>query len=311
MQIRTITNCGLGVSELGLGTMTWGRDTDEYEALEQFELFLESGGNFIDTADVYSDGKAEEILGNLISETELIKREDLVISTKGGRIRNAERSLDNSFKHLSTSLDNSLSRLKSDYVDIFFIHAYDEKTSLDGVADSISSLLETGKTNYVGVSNFAAWQITYLASQIQNTRFIGTQNEYSLLQKQAELEVFPALKHLGMGFFAWSPLGRGILTGKYRISIPADSRAASPHLSQFIRPLLNEKNQLIVEALTTAAAGLGMNSLDLALLWVLKNQSTSSAITGARNAAQLRTILHASQLDLPDQIYQALNEISS
>lgn len=310
MRTRVISNCGLGVSELGLGTMTWGRDTDEYEAQEQLELFLEAGGNFIDTADIYSDGKSEEILGQLISETEMASRQDLVIATKGSRIRNSERSIDNSFRHLSNSLDSSLNRLKLDYVDIYFLHAFDSETSLNGIADSISTILESNKTKYVAVSNFSAWQTTYLASQIKSTRFIGTQNEYSLLQKSAENEIFPALKHLDMGFFAWSPLGRGILTGKYRHSIPADSRAASPHLGQFVRPMLNEKNQQIVEALTTAAAGLGMNSLDLALLWVFKNPGVTSAITGARNAAQLRTILHAAELELPQQIYQALNEIS-
>ena len=310
MQIRVVPNCGLGISELGLGTMTWGRDTDEYEAAEQFELFIEAGGNFIDTADVYSDGKSEEILGKLVTENELIDRQDLVIATKAGRIRNSERSIDNSYRHLSSSLNNSLVRLQLDFVDVFFVHAYDPNTSLSGVADALSAILESNKTRYVAVSNFSAWQTTYLSNQIQSPRFIGTQNEYSLLQKSPELEIFPALNHLAMGFFAWSPLGRGILSGKYRHSIPADSRAASPHLGQFVRPLLNERNQQIVEALITAAAGLGMNAIDLALLWVLKNPGVTSAITGARNAAQLRTILHASELELPDQIYTALNEIS-
>lgn len=310
MQIRVVPNCGLGISELGLGTMTWGRDTDEYEAAEQFELFIEAGGNFIDTADVYSDGKSEEILGKLVTENELIDRQDLVIATKAGRIRNSERSIDNSYRHLSSSLNNSLVRLQLDFVDVFFVHAYDPNTSLNGVADALSAILESNKTRYVAVSNFSAWQTTYLSNQIQSPRFIGTQNEYSLLQKSPELEIFPALNHLAMGFFAWSPLGRGILSGKYRHSIPADSRAASPHLGQFVRPLLNERNQQIVEALITAAAGLGMNAIDLALLWVLKNPGVTSAITGARNAAQLRTILHASELELPDQIYTALNEIS-
>ncbi|MEN9693276.1 MAG: hypothetical protein RLZZ330_920, partial [Actinomycetota bacterium] len=196
--------------------MTWGRDTDEFEAQEQLELFMEAGGNFIDTADVYSDGRAEEILGNLVAETEIINRDELIISTKGARIRNAERTIDNSYRHLSLALDASLSRLNFDYVDIYFVHAYDANTSLNGIADAISSLLESEKAKYIGVSNFAAWQIAYLSGQIQNTRFIGAQNEYSLLQKQAEKEMFPALKHLDMGFFAWSPLGRGILTGKYR-----------------------------------------------------------------------------------------------
>ena len=122
--------------------------------------------------------------------------------------------------------------------------------------------------------------------------------------------MFGALAYLDLGFFAWSPLGRGVLTGKYRNSIPADSRAASPHLGQFVRSMLTDSNQKTVEALSTAASGLGCTSLELALLWVLQNPGVTSAITGARNSAQLRTILHALNSELPEQIYAALNEVS-
>ncbi len=311
MKTRVIGTCGLDVSEIGLGTMTWGRDTDEYEAREQFDLFTQDGGTFIDTADVYSDGQAEILLGQFIAENEVISRDELVIATKGGRIRNAERSINNTFTHLSKSIDGSLQRLNLDYVDIYFLHAHDSLTPLSAIAENISRLLETNKTKYVAVSNFKAWQVAYLAREIQSSRFIGSQNEYSLLIREPERELFGALQHFKMGFFAWSPLGRGVLTGKYRNSIPADSRAASPHLGQFVRSLLTESNQKTVEALSTAASGLGCTSLELALLWALKNSSVTSAITGARNAAQLRTILHALNSELPEQIYSALNEVSN
>ena len=311
MKSRVITNCGLEVSEIGLGTMTWGRDTDEYEAREQFDLFVQDGGTYIDTADVYSDGMSEKLLGEFISANDLVARDKLVIATKGGRIRNAERTINNSFGHLTRALDQSLERLELDFVDIYFIHAYDHLTPLSAIAENISKILESGKAKHVAVSNFNAWQVTFLAQQISSTRFIGIQNEYSLLKREPEIELFDALSYLNLGFFAWSPLGRGVLTGKYRNSIPADSRAASPHLGQFVRSLLTDSNQKTVEALSTAASGLGCTSLELALLWVLQNPAVSSAITGSRNAAQLRTILHALNSELPEQIYSALNEVSA
>jgi aryl-alcohol dehydrogenase-like predicted oxidoreductase len=307
---RVIANCGLEISEIGLGTMTWGRDTDEYEAREQFDLFVQDGGTYIDTADVYSDGNSEKLLGQFIAENDLINRQDLVIATKGGRIRNAERSINNTHIYLSKALDSSLERLNLDFVDIYFLHAHDIQTPLDAVAENVLHILDSNKARYVAVSNFSAWQITYLSEKISSSRFIGTQNEYSLIKRDPESEIFNALAHLKLGFFAWSPLGRGVLTGKYRNSIPADSRAASPHLGQFVRSMLTDSNQKNVEALSTAASGLGCTSLELALLWVLQNPGVTSAITGARNAAQLRTILHALNSELPEQIYAALNEVS-
>ncbi|MEY3696825.1 MAG: hypothetical protein RJA41_475 [Actinomycetota bacterium] len=311
MKTRVIGNCGLEVSEIGLGTMTWGRDTDEYEAREQFEIFIQDGGTFFDTADVYSDGQAETLLGQFLSESDLVKRNELVIATKGGRIRDAQRSINNSYSYLTQSLDDSLKRLNLDYVDIFFLHAHDANTPLAAIAENISKILDSNKARYIAVSNFKAWQVSVLAAEIGSSRFIGSQNEYSLLVRDPERELFGALSHYKMGFFAWSPLGRGVLTGKYRNSIPADSRAASPHLGSFVRSLLTDANQKTVEALSTAASGLGGTALELALLWTLKNPSVSSAITGARNAAQLRTILHALDSQLPDQIYLALNEVSA
>ena len=307
---RVIANCGLEISEIGLGTMTWGRDTDEYEAREQFDLFVQDGGTYIDTADVYSDGNSEKLLGQFIAENDLIDRHDLVIATKGGRIRNAERSINNTYTYLSKALDLSLERLNLDFVDIYFLHAHDVETPLDAIAENVTQLLESRKTRYVAVSNFSAWQITYLSEKVSSQRFIGTQNEYSLIKRDPETEMFGALAYLDLGFFAWSPLGRGVLTGKYRNSIPADSRAASPHLGQFVRSMLTDSNQKTVEALSTAASGLGCTSLELALLWVLQNPGVTSAITGARNSAQLRTILHALNSELPEQIYAALNEVS-
>ncbi len=310
MKTRIIANCGLEISEIGLGTMTWGRDTDEYEAREQFDLFVQDGGTYIDTADVYSDGTSEKLLGEFIAVNDLVNRDDLVIATKGGRIRNSERSTNNTSSYLTKALEHSLQRLELDYVDVYFIHAHDSSTPLDAIADGIEKIIDSGKAKYVAVSNFSAWQISYLAKQLNDSRFVGAQNEYSLIRREPESELFKALNYLDLGFFAWSPLGRGILTGKYRNSIPADSRAASPHLGQFVRSLLTDANQKTVEALSTAASGLGCTALELALLWVLQNNSVTTAITGARNAAQLRTILHALNSELPAQIYSALNEVS-
>ncbi|MFM8328773.1 MAG: aldo/keto reductase, partial [Actinomycetales bacterium] len=236
MEMRLVGNSGIRVSRMGLGTMTWGRDTDEQEAADQLKLFLDSGGNFIDTAALYGDGDSERVLGGLVEA--MANREDLVLATKAGiSLRNGERYVDNSRKSLLSDLDKSLSRLNTDYVDIWQIHTWDENVPLDETLGALDTAVSSGKARYVGISNFNGWQ-TARAATLQNPIFghapiVSTQNEYSLLNRRNEREVLSAAKSLGIGFFAWSPLGRGVLSGKYRSGMPSDSRGASPHFASF------------------------------------------------------------------------------
>ena len=304
---------GLEISRLGLGTMTWGRDTDENEAAQQLQLFFESGGNLIDTAAVYGDGDAERVLGGFIGT--LIKREDVVIATKAGvSVTDGVRKISNSRNDLISDLDKSLSRLNVDHVDIWQIHTWDKITPLEESLSALDYAVTSGKARYVGLCNFNGWQLARSAT-LQNPLFgksmiSSAQNEYSLLNRKVEEEILPAAISMDIGFFAWSPLGRGVLTGKYRNGVPSDSRGASPHFANFVEPYFSDKSKKIVEAVCVAAEGLGFSPLEVALSWVRDAPGVTSALIGARTGAQLRGILTVEQVNLPDQVRLALNEVS-
>jgi len=293
--------------------MTWGRDTDEHEAAEQLRLFLDAGGNFIDTAAVYGDGDSERVLGGLIGV--MAPRESMVIATKAGiSFKTGERVVDNSRTSLLGDLDKSLSRLGVEYVDLWQVHTWDPKVPLEETLTAIDQAVSSGRARYVGISNFSGWQ-TARAATLQNPLFgrasiTTTQNEYSLLNRKVEREVLPAALELGIGLLAWSPLGRGVLTGKYRAGMPSDSRGASPHFANFIEPYLDDRSSRIVEAVFVAADGLGFSPLEISLAWVRDALGVTSSIVGARTAAQLRGILTSEQVTLPAPVREALDDIS-
>jgi aryl-alcohol dehydrogenase-like predicted oxidoreductase len=294
--------------------MTWGRDTDEHEAADQLKTFLDAGGNLIDTAAMYGDGDSERVIGGFIGS--LAKREDLIIATKAGiSFQSGERSVNNSRSNLLNDLDKSLSRLGVDYIDLWQIHTWDPMVPLEETLSAIDQAVSSGRVRYVGTSNFSGWQLTRAAT-LQNPIFgkapiISTQNEYSLLNREIESEVIPASIEMNIGVLAWSPIGRGVLTGKYRNGSPSDSRGASPHFSGFIAPDLDERSRKIVDAVCVASDGLGYSPLEVALAWVREGFGITSAIVGARTAAQLRGILTVEEISLPDQVRAALDEISA
>lgn len=304
MELRSLGNSGLLVSQYSLGTMTWGRDTDIHEARDQFNLYYEAGGRFIDTADVYSDGVSEEIVGELSRE-----KPDLLISSKAGSVR-TNRRRDASRNHLLTALEASLRRLRRTHIDVWHIHAWDPYTPLEETLSAMAHAVDSGKVRYLGISNYSGWQLTSAALGSKYP-IISAQMEYSLLQRGIEREVVPATTDLGVGIMAWSPLGRGVLTGKYRHSTPADSRAATSHFSAFITPYLNDRSRAIVDAVCTAAEGLGLTPIDVALSWLSARPQVASAVVGARTAAQLRAVLNSLSTQLPAGIHDALNEVSA
>ena len=314
MELRQLGRSGVRVSRLGLGTMTWGRDTDEHEAAEQLRFYLDAGGNFIDTAAVYGNGDAERVLGGFLGV--MVPRDQIIIATKAGiSFKSGERVVDNSRTSLIADLDRSLSHLRTDYVDLWQIHTWDENTPIEEVLSALDFAVSTGKARHVGISNFAGWQLAR-AVTLQNPIFgkapiISTQNEYSLLNRKIEREILPASRELGVGVLAWSPLGRGVLTGKYRSGLPSDSRGASPHFSSFIEPYLDERSRKIVEAVMVASDGLGLSPLEVSLAWVRDCPGVTSAIIGARTGAQLRGALSAESVTLPVPVREALDEISS
>ena len=313
VDIRSVGASGLRVSRIGLGTMTWGRDTDEHEASELLDTFLSAGGTLVDTADVYADGESEKILGRLLTDAD--RRAQVVLATKAVSRPTSDRRFDASRGHLLSTLNASLRRLGVEYIDLWQLHAWDPLTPIDETLSAIDAAVSSGKVHYVGVSNYAGWQVATVAAM--QTAVPGhfapvcAQMEYSLLQRGVEREVIPALKGHGMGLIAWSSLGRGVLSGKYRAGIPADSRAGNPLFASFVQPYLTEHARRIADAVATAAEGLGASSSEVALAWLRDQPGVTSALVGARTPAQLRTALASEALVIPDQIKAALSDVSA
>jgi aryl-alcohol dehydrogenase-like predicted oxidoreductase len=302
---------GLRVSRMGLGTLTWGRDTDQHEAADQLRDFVDAGGTLIDTAAAYGDGAAEELLGSLLGE--VAEREELVICTRSGiSWRDGGLRVNTSRAAMLSGLDESLVRLRTDHVDLWLVQGWCDEVPLEETLSALEFATSTGRVRYVGFSNYSGWQTARAASLLGGMATpVATEVEYSLVQRGVEREVLPAAQALGLGLLAWSPLGRGVLTGKYRTGTPADSRAASPHLSGFVGAYLDKHSRRVVDAVVTAADGLGCSPLEVAIAWVRDRAGVASALVGARTAAQLRGSLMSEDVELPAEIRSALDEVSA
>ncbi|MGI8700512.1 MAG: aldo/keto reductase [Nocardioidaceae bacterium] len=311
---RFVGTTGLKVSRLGLGTLTWGTDTDEHEAADQLRLFVEAGGTLVDTAASYGQGASEELVGALVRS--VVSREDLVIATKGGITRrDGERTVDVSRRALLQNLDVSLRRLGLDHVDLWQVHTWSDEVPLEETLSALDYAVASGRARYVGISNYAGWQTakaaTYQGCAPGRARIASTQVEYSLLQRGIEREVVPAAVASGLGILPWSPLGRGVLTGKYRNGVPADSRAASATFERYVAEHLTPRAGHVVEAVWRAADGLGISPLQVSLAWVRDQPGVTAPIVGARTGTQLRGSLSVEDVTLPDEITDALDDVSA
>jgi aryl-alcohol dehydrogenase-like predicted oxidoreductase len=299
---------------MALGTMSWGVDTDADEAANQLVAFVDAGGTFVDTADVYAEGESETILGGMLGD--VVPRQDIVLATKavarrtegpfgGGASRGA----------LLAALDGSLTRLGVDHIDLWQLHAWDSSVPIEETLATIDTVIASGKVRYVGVSNYSGWQLgtaaTWQRAVPGRTALVSTQVEYSLLERGIEREVVPAAEQHGLGLLPWAPLGRGVLTGKYRGNTPADSRGASQRFAPYVEQHRTERAARIVEAVVTAADGLGTSPLAVALAWVRDRPGVVAPIVGARDTGQLAGSLAAEELTLPPAIRAALDDVSS
>lgn len=311
MQYRRVGRSGLEVSRLALGTMTWGTSVDSYEAADQLSAFRDAGGTLVDTAPIYGDGACEELLGALLAKEGA--RDDIVLAGKAGFIRRHGGVVkDGSRGTLLDQLDLSLRQLGTDHLDLWQIHTPDLTVPLEETLGALEHAVRSGRTRYVGISNFTGWQTgiahTWLAER--GIPLISTQVEYSLVNRDPEAEIVPAASHLGMGLLAWSPLGRGVLSGKYREGVPTDSRAATPGWDQFVGEHLTPAKASMVEALARASEGLGVTIAHVALAWLMERPQISAAIVGARTTSQLQENLASEDLVLPTEIVQALDDVS-
>lgn len=312
MKTRTVGTSGLVVSRLGLGTMTWGADTDLHTAESLVERFVEAGGTLIDTAPAYGGGAAEKMLGR-IARTR-VRRDDLVIATKAGfGFRDGRQLIDTSRRAMLDDLAGSLRRLHTDHVDLWQVHAWGH-TPYEETLSALDTAVSSGMARYVGVCNYIGWQVGTAAAWQKavpgRAILVSGQVEYSLLARRAEVEVVPALVAHDMGLFAWSPIGRGVLTGKYRKGVPRDSRGAKDHFSWFVEPYHESRSRIVVDAVARAADGLGLTPAQAALLWVRDAPGVTAPLLGARTVDQLEPYLTLESVTLPEPIVSALDDVT-
>jgi aryl-alcohol dehydrogenase-like predicted oxidoreductase len=313
MQQRQLGTSDIKVASLGLGTFSWGFTTKPEDAEAQMRAYVAAGGNLVDTADIYAGGEAETIVGGLLGK--VVARDELVLATKavgvldGGRPRS-----DASRSHLMQALDDSLRRLRTDYVDLWQLHAWDRNVPLEETLSAVDEAIASGRVRYAGICNYSGWQ-TVKAATMQAAKavpLVSTQVEYSLLQRGIEREVVPAAADQGLGVLAWAALGRGVLTGKYRHGVP-EKRLNNPMFMAYAGRFLDERCAAIVEAVAQAADELGVAPLSVALSWARDRPGVTSALVGARDLDQLSQSLspQVQGLTLPQEVAQRLNDASA
>ena len=301
---------GLRISRLGLGTSTWGRDTDELEAADLVRAFLDAGGDLVETSPAYGDGAAEHVVGGLLEGR--VSRGDLMLVGRFGTPRIGV--MDRSRRGLLASLDGSLARLGTAEVDLLLLDGWDDGVPLEEALSAVEAAVTSGRAAYAGVSAPRGWQVARSATwqeAVRRPRFVAAATQWSLVARDGEDEIVPAALACGLGLIAGAGLGGGVLTAKYRHGVPSDSRAASSHLGDQVEPLLVGRPRSVVDALVTAADGLSVAPLTVALSWLLGRSGLAAALVGPRTAGQLRGVLAAEAAPpVPDAILAALDDVS-
>jgi aryl-alcohol dehydrogenase-like predicted oxidoreductase len=318
MEYRQLGSSGLQISALTLGTMTFGGggnfakvgDTDLAGAKRQIDMCLDAGINLIDTADVYSEGGSEEIVGAALDG----KRDDVLVATKV-RMRMGEGpNMEGlSRHHVISGCEASLRRLRTDHIDLYQVHEWDGLTPLEETLGALQYLVDSGKVRYVGVSNYAAWQLMKtlgIAERDHLPRFVSQQIYYSLQERSAEYELVPLATDQGLGTLIWSPLAGGLLSGKYRRG--QDAPEGSRHLTDWNEPPVYDEDRLYetIDVLVEIAEAHDVSAAQVALAWLLTRPTVSSVIVGARTDEQLADNLEAVDLELSDQQLSKLEEVS-
>jgi aryl-alcohol dehydrogenase-like predicted oxidoreductase len=318
MRYRLLGHSGCAVSELCLGTMTFGAETNEAGSHEQLDVFIDAGGTLVDTADVYSSGVSEEILGRWLAARPRDVTERVVLATKGRFATDAGPNGNGlSARHLTRALDASLRRLRVDAIDLYQAHAFDPHTPMEETLRTLDGFVQAGKIRYYGLSNFTGWQLT---KAVLTARALGLrqpvtlQPQYSLIVREIEWEVVPAALDLGIGLLPWSPLGGGWLSGKYRRDArPTGETRLGEDPGRGMEAYDrrgSDRTWRVIDAVEQVAENRAISMAEVALAWVNNRPGVTSTILGARTTPQLETNLRAAGLDLSREEYAALDEAS-
>jgi aryl-alcohol dehydrogenase-like predicted oxidoreductase len=319
MEHRTLGNSGTVVSSLALGTMTFGAEADEQTSHTIIDTYLEGGGTFIDTADVYSAGTSETIIGRWLA-THPGRRDDIVIATKGRfPMGEGPNDLGLSRTHLRTALDSSLSRLGVDHIDLYQLHAWDAVTPIEETLRFLDDAVTAGKISYYGFSNYLGWQLTK-AVQVAKARGwappVTLQPQYNLLVRDIEHEIVPAALDAGIGLLPWSPLAGGWLSGKYtRDQAPTGATRLGENptrgMEAWEQRNADPRTWDVIDTVARVAEQTGASSSQVALAWLIAQPAVTSAILGARTVEQLTDNLGAAELTLTDEQLTSLTEASA
>jgi aryl-alcohol dehydrogenase-like predicted oxidoreductase len=310
MEYRRLGNTGLRVSPLVLGCMTFGREIDEASARPIIARALDAGINFFDTANVYSNGASEEIVGRALKDV----RDKVVLATKVyGPMGDAPNDRGASRYHIMNSIQASLRRLQTDHVDLYQIHHFDPATPLEETLRALDDLVRAGQVRYIGCSNFAAWQVVRalrISDREHLAPFVSVQPRYNLVFREPETELLPMCESEGLGVIPYSPLAGGFLTGKYTSGapIPPDTRLATSPWYQGI--YVKDKNYRVVQALDEYARERGVPKEQLALAWVMSHPAVTAPIIGARTVAHLDTALAALELHMTSEERDRIDKIA-
>jgi aryl-alcohol dehydrogenase-like predicted oxidoreductase len=319
VEYRTLGRSGCAVSALALGTMTFGRETEERDSHIQLDRFLEVGGNLVDTADVYGNGASEEIIGRWFTTKQPQERERVVLATKGRfPMGDGPNDVGLSRRHLASALDASLRRLNVDRVDLYQVHAYDPLTPLEETLRFLDDAVRAGKVHYVGLSNFTGWQLQRaidLADHRGLARPVTLQPQYNLLAREIEWEIVAAAEANGLGLLPWSPLGGGWLTGKYRreeAPTGATRLGENPDrgVEAYNRRGLAERTWDVVDTVRAIAEQRGDSMAQVALAWLSARPAVTSVILGARTLEQLDDNLAATDVHLSAEETERLDAVS-
>jgi len=307
MEIRSLGSSGCAVSTFALGTMTFGAETDEDGSHAQLDQFVEAGGNLVDTADVYSHGGSEEIIGRWLASRPADVRDTVVLATKGRfPMGPGANDLGLSRRHLQRALDDSLRRLGVAGVDLYQVHAWDPLTGLGETLRTLDDMVRAGKVRYVGLSNFTGWQVQKAVATARARDLevpVTLQPQYNLLVRELEWEVVPSCLDAGLGLLPWSPLGGGWLTGKYRQDTRptgATRLGEDPErgVEAYDRRSAQQRTWDVVNAVQKVAERRGVSMAQVALAWLRDRPGVSSVILGARTTGQLKDNLGAAEVRL-------------
>src|SRR5215217_7371578 len=320
MEYRNLGRSGCVVSSLALGTMTFGNETDEAGSHAQLDRFGEAGGTLIDTADVYTRGASESIIGRWLAKQSAETLANVVIATKGRfAMGEGKNDLGLSRRHLRQALDASLERLQVDHIDLYQVHSYDPLTPLDETWSFLDDAVRAGKISYVGLSNYTGWQIQKvvdLADHRGLARPVTLQPQYNLLARDIEWEIVPACESTGLGLLPWSPLGGGWLTGKYsRDERPSGATRLGENpesgVEAYGRRSVQQRTWDVVDAVREVADRRGASMAQVALAWLVAQPAVTSVILGARTLEQLEDNLGAADLHLSAEETALLDEASA